>query len=281
MTEGERGNLALGSRDARPEVRVAANVALCRTAAPGVNRDLCWKSLGAQSDFDSRWEALDWLQAFLLREEAVIDLLRSILREGDWMIKIKAAQAAAALCDEALLPELKRNLRSKHLLVRIAVIKALSCFARMDVVEDLAEQLGRDYGRAAWECARSLKKLLGVDFGIDVRAWEQWIAERKELPSSATLKEWERLAPAAAYSECSFYGMGLDSHNLMFVIDISLSMQGERYERLQREFASTIEALSEAHSINVIFFAGKAQKWSPRLVPGAKVDIKAGAGSQG
>jgi uncharacterized protein with von Willebrand factor type A (vWA) domain len=59
----------------------------------------------------------------------------------------------------------------------------------------------------------------------------------------------------------------VDSHNLVYALDVSQSMQGEGIRRLQEELTRSLMGLTAAHRINLIFFNHRIRMWRKTLTP--------------
>jgi|GEM_PF-2080631 len=238
------------------------------------------ESIIMQGKVEARWDVLDVIQAFHLDDKVVVKKVLGILDDNKaWELQIKAAAVAAALGLREALPLLSERLESRRLLVRIAAIKALGQFREVQSIEMLLERLSKEEGRALWEIARSLKHLSGKAFGIDETKWRKWWKTRLESPSpleggEGDFRSW--YPEDASASRYSFYGISIDSHNIVFVIDVSGSMAGPYFparnyeppiERLRKELAQTIRSLSPEHAINMVSFNAGVRRWRKQLVP--------------
>jgi hypothetical protein len=272
----EQALLEKGETHSLPDLRLISMVALSRIKEEMERYGKRLESLLSSRYFNEQWELLHLVQCFRIDDDIVTAHLLSLLRGSKWEIKIKAAEVVSFLDLSSAIPILVECLDSGPLLVRIAVIKAMGRISDGAVVPILIERLARESGRAAWEIARALKKHTGTYFGIDFNLWSKWLKLRSGAGAGVplTVDSWQ--LESKTDTRYSFYGLPLDSHAVIFVLDVSGSMQGVKIKRLREEFSNTLSQLSDDHSVNVIFFNNAINKWRDRLLPGRVRDKRYG-----
>ncbi len=235
--------------------------------------------LMAVGDGEARYQVLDAIERYRLGDDSVKKKLSDLAtssKSGD--LRIKAVQVFAAFGDPAALGVFEKCLSAKRLVVRVAAVRALRSIRDGRSVDLLVARLGKESGRAAWEIQRSLRALTGRDFGIDKAQWADWWHKAAdgfepfpdpEGPDAPWKIESE---PDSRYS---FYGVTIDSHNIVFAIDVSGSMAGPRFLRdeerpitlLIAELSRTISSLSPQHFVNLVFFETTVRRWRKTLMP--------------
>lgn len=278
---GFERRLRTAEKKGPPAVRIVAAVARGRQVN---NRDKIQRLLSGGS-FDERWEILEAIQHYGIRDAAVVKRLLDILGGTKQVeMQIKAAEILGCLGVPEALPALEKALGGKRLLVRVAAARALKGIRVAESVRILIERLPREEGRVAWEIVRSLVSLTQRRFGIQADQWKQWWEQYADafetFPDPAAVKR-PLLPEGASKQRYSFYGIPIESHNIVFVLDVSGSMAGfmganageAPITRLIRELSRTINSLTAEHKINMVFFDSQVRKWRPRLVP-----MKGGAG---
>jgi len=179
------------------------------------------------------------------------------------------------------LPDLRKCLSNKRLLVRIAAIKALGRLGGKEAVAMLVARLPQEKGRAAWEIARSLKKITARSFGIDSNGWQRWWRANEATPLPPQFRDEGAWSTSGEKDgRYAFYGLDVDSHNVVFVLDTSGSMVGKRISKLKVELTKTLKSLSNNYFINLVFFNTSVNRWRQVLTPlktGGKFDTKASA----
>jgi HEAT repeat protein len=272
---GFERRLRAAEKKGTPAVRIVAAVARGRQVD---NRDRI-KRFFSSGTFDARWEMLETVRSYGIRDAAVVKRLLDMLAGSRQVeTQIKAAEILGSLGLSEALPALEKALGGKRLLVRVASAKALKDIRDKESVRILVERLPREEGRVAWEIARSLESLTQRSHGADAARWAQWWEANAEsfavLPIQAELKR-PLLPEGASKGRYSFYGLPIDSHNIVFVLDVSGSMAGfmggnageAPITRLIRELSRTIQSLTPAHRINMVFFDSRVRKWRSGLVP--------------
>jgi len=262
-------------RKATPASRIVAAVARGRLEK---NRGRIERLMGA-GDGEARYEVLDAIERYRLGDDAVKKKLLALAaspKSGD--LQIKAVQVLAALGDGAALGTLEKCLAAKRLAVRVAAARALRSIRDGRSVGLLVARLGKETGRAAWEIQRSLRELTGRDFGIDSAQWTAWWDKASDgfeaLPDpEGPDAPWK--VESEPDSHYSFYGVTIDSHNIVFAIDVSGSMAGPRFlrdeerpiSRLVAELSRTISSLTPQHFVNLVFFETTVRRWRKTLMP--------------
>lgn len=262
-------------RKATPASRIVAAVAHGRLEknAGKIGR------LMTVGDGEERYQVLDAIERYRLGDETIKKKLSDLAtspKSGD--LQIKAVQVLAALGDPASLGVLEKCLAAKRLVVRVAAVRALRSIRDGRSVALLVARLGKEAGRTAWEIQRSLRALTGRDFGIDDAQWAVWWDKAADgfepLPDpEGSDAPWN--VESEPDSHYSFYGVTIDSHNIVFVIDVSGSMAGRRFLRdeerpikiLISELSRTISSLTPQHFVNLVFFETTVRRWRKTLKP--------------
>ncbi|WP_419191269.1 HEAT repeat domain-containing protein [Saltatorellus ferox] len=192
--------------------------------------------------------------------------------------------------DEALAAA-RAHLADEVWQVRASAISALGSVRDRDSIPLLIERLGLEEGRLISDVGESLDNLTGRTFGTRLKQWQSfWEAygDRYQIPSDEELAKLratqaERRKTYGAGGGTSFHGVETPSRSLLFVIDVSGSMEDlvvekERFEGanypswarmdiVKTELASTIESLEPHVNFGIIAFATKTKRWKKTLVP--------------
>jgi hypothetical protein len=210
--------------------------------------------------------------------------LRSTQREVEEMLDDVGSSAAGAAPVVALVDALAQRrdagdvpalaqltqtgVFENHRGVRRAVVQALTRIPAKDAVEVLIEIMDRAGGEARADAAEHLTQVTGQPFGVEVAAWRTWWSEAKETfqypgasadaPYRSTVTESE-----AGY----YYGMPLFAERLVFVLDTSASMNGQRIVAAKRELVRAIQGLPNYVQFGIITFNTRLDVWQRKLVP--------------
>ena len=221
-----------------------------------------------------------------------VPTLAALSADGDGMIALASVEALVAIgpapaTNAAVLAAMQHD----DWRVRAAAIKGVVTLKIKDGVPALIERMKVEDGRLIGDCFQALRTLTLRDFGDDATAWSEWWERSKatfELPDPKKLEEEEkRLAKLGVhYSKVapkkptkSFLGVETKSENILFVIDVSGSMEtpfgdpdrlkstGRTYASLQRleivkeELIATINELPETTNFNILTFASDVDPW--------------------
>lgn len=204
-----------------------------------------------------RCAALDGLA--LLRSELVVDPAIAALDDASWQ-------------------------------VRASAIAALGKVRRRASIGPLVERMAIEEGRLVKDIGESLAEITGRDFGQRIESWQSfWERYRDsfEIPSDEQLaklraKQKERRETYKPPGTVSYHGIETPSRSILFVIDVSGSMEnlvvekerfkdGEypsyaRIDIVKTELRRTIENLEPYVKFNIFAFATEVKTWKKGLV---------------
>ncbi|HEY2838101.1 MAG TPA: VWA domain-containing protein [Pirellulales bacterium] len=125
-------------------------------------------------------------------------------------------------------------------------------------------------GEVAADVVQCLTDVTSQKIGADSEAWGRWWeANKKTFKYPLGVKRSETRTVARQGSS-EYYGMSLYAQRLLFVIDTSGSMAGQRLMAAKRELIQTIDGLSPDVQFNIIAFNSHVNIWSRRLVKGER-----------
>jgi hypothetical protein len=231
--------------------------------------------------------------------EGKTGLLGKFVADADPQVRMAAVDAIGALKLVGHGQVIVALLDDAEWQVQAAAIEALGRLRPQDAVQPLID-LMRKTGRLRVECADSLFKITGLDFGVDPDRWqEQWknlmsiagwrIPTDEELAKKAeTRKKYDALYGKKDQTN-TFAGIPTTSTNVLFIIDVSGSMddlvvevekfQGykdrKRFTIVQTELLNTIDTLTSETNFDIIGFATDLHPWKKRLVPANVVNREA------
>jgi HEAT repeat protein len=174
--------------------------------------------------------------------------------------------------------------------VRASAIAALGVVRRREAIEPLLGRMAVEEGRLVEDIGRSLGEITGRDFGQRLESWQQFWASfggRFQIPTdqelaklrAAQAKAQESYSPPGAVS---YHGIATPSRRIIFVIDVSGSMESEVVEKerfaggdypsmlridiVKTELMRTLENLEAYVQFNVLAFATDVKSWKKDLV---------------
>lgn len=147
----------------------------------------------------------------------------------------------------------------------VGAARGLALTRSPEAVDALIAGLQGVRGRLAHEIAAALESLTGQAFGPNPDIWSDWWRQHGGgFEVAAQAPRWEE--PRAFRDRYAFYGIEIRSEAVVFVLDISGSMSGDRIATLKQELAAAIRAMPETARFNLIPFHDKAYPWSKKLV---------------
>lgn len=161
----------------------------------------------------------------------------------------------------------KTKIFANHFGIRRAVVNALTRIRTGEAIGALVEVMPKVQGEAQADAVEYLAQITGQIFGMESAAWERWWAEAKESFTYPT-----RSAPAP-YRSVSlntsgyYYGLPLFAERLVFVLDTSGSMAGQRIAAAKRELVRAIAGLPSHAHFSIVVFNGTVSVWQKQLVP--------------
>jgi len=205
-------------------------------------------------------------------------------------VRCSALEGLAQLSSELVLAPALRALQDSVWQVRASAIHALARVRHRDSIGPLIERMKVEEGRLVKDLGDALAEITGRDFGQRTEAWTDFwgqYSERFEIPTDeelARLREVQRqrreeYSPPGAIS---YHGIETPSRSILFVIDVSGSMENlvietERFEDgeypsyaridiVKTELARTLKNLEPYVRFNVFAFATELKSWKKGLV---------------
>jgi hypothetical protein len=162
----------------------------------------------------------------------------------------------------------KTQLFENHFGVRRTIVYALTVIPSKEAVGVLVGMLDRVGGDARADAVEYLMHVTGQDLGFDSKRWQQWWKENQE--SFAYPPVSTRAAYRGTLTEGesgSYYEMPIFAERMVFVLDISGSMGGQRIQAAKRELLVAIASLRESCQFGIVVFNDRASAWQRQLVP--------------
>jgi hypothetical protein len=210
--------------------------------------------------------------------------LRAYAESPEGAIRNSAVEALGRTRNPDYLPALLKALEHDDWSTRLAAARALETMREPEGVGALCQRIGAESGRMEVELAEILFRLTGKLYGVNARQWAEWwknegasfqpIAESKlhQLEQEA---ETNRLKETTS---SEFFGITIESHRVLFILDVSGSMneptrgmyvgeQGEpRFDLAKRELLKALEGLDQNSFFNIVTFASDVSPWRERIV---------------
>ena len=219
--------------------------------------------------------------------------LRGLLeKEKDPTVKGKVIAALAAVKDHELTGWLLDDaLADESWQVRSQAMAALSTLRSREAIPVLIALLEKAEGRERTDCGDSLQSLTGMDFHGNTELWKRWWSDNEASFVVPELAEESDASEAAEESiGVTFFGIRTDSRRVLFVLDLSGSMnfamvprdnpdddsakpydepQGDEPSRLavaKTELLRALSGIDEGSVFNLVMYASDVWTWKDDLV---------------
>ena len=273
----------------KEEVRVGLLRAIGKGEYSG-NSEALLECLTDKKSWDVRRRAVEALAA---REETSAGPAIAVLvGDKEAAVRCAALEGLAALRDPAVVELAIGRLADETWQVRSSAAQALTRVRDKRSIEPLIVRMETEEGRLVQDYAAALEEITAKMFGQRTENWRGWwdnvkdrgyeIATDEEL-AKAKAKRAEYEAQYKPTDGTSYHGIETPSRSILFIIDVSGSMENlviekERYEDgdypsmkridiCKTELQRTIEGLEPYVKINVLAFATKVKTWKKKLVP--------------
>ena len=175
---------------------------------------------------------------------------------------------------------------------RVAALRAIEGLRDPAGIGPIVEQMQGETGLVLRRFADTLWRLTGQPFRTNARAWKGWwdrdgadfeIITPEELEKRVAEEEMRRLRQI---TRSSFFGIRIESHRVIFIIDVSGSMNeptestyvGEggppRIDVAKRELSRCIDSLEPGSLFNIIPFSDGVSPWLEEGVAQCDADSK-------
>jgi len=210
--------------------------------------------------------------------------------DGEPAVRCAALDALAGLRSALVVAPAQAALSDPVWQVRASAIHALGVVRRVESIPLLIERMALEEGRLVADIGEALGEISGRNFGQRLEGWQQFWAtfgERFVIPSDEELaklreaqaRSREKYSPPGAVS---YHGIETPSRRIVFVIDVSGSMESEvvdkerfeageypsmlRIDIVKTELVRTLEKLESYVEFNVLAFATDVMSWKTTLV---------------
>lgn len=205
-------------------------------------------------------------------DTSLIPEVRKGLEDRDPRVVASAAAALGKLKDTESVSRIKGLFDSEDWRTRIAAVEALALIGTPEAGEALAERWKNAEGREFGEILTAMKEIAGRDLGEKPETWSMFF-HRQSLGGERAQGEWGEEVVTGIKASTKFYGLETFSKRIIYVVDKTGSMQGEKIETLKRELWDSIQSLSSSTSYDkkpgyftIISFDTAFTVWKDELV---------------
>jgi hypothetical protein len=237
------------------------------------------------------------------KSEPVLAQVRAMLDTESDPAALKAMiDGLAAIGDHAVEPQLiARFLVHENWLTRSHAATALATLRSHDGIPALIARLQTEpEGRVRTDVSHALASLTGKDFHGNLALWQRWWADNGATFVVAPEPQSAAPNPEEETTGVSFFGIETESKKVLFVLDLSGSMdfamvprnnpdddpnrppdkpEGDEQSRLQvakRDLIKAISGLKDGGVFNLVMFASDVWTWADELVtmtPQARAEV--------
>jgi len=225
-------------------------------------------------------------------------LLRAAVEETDPRVLVEVVDGLGGRDPARVLSTLNGAMADVRWLVRVAAVAALERTPSKDTIDTLLAAMRSEDGRLIDDCARALTTLTGEDYGLSAERWSAWWDVHREAYAGPPEPEPEKEDPEDPVaggggvdpdtatsdvdaekdprdSETGFFGVDTRSRRLVFVIDVSGSMNekvGEKGKKRTRaqlakaELERAVLALEDGAMFNMVFYSSDVRVWRKTMI---------------
>jgi hypothetical protein len=173
----------------------------------------------------------------------------------------------------------KTRLFAQNFGIRRAVVQALTRTPSAESIGPLIGMLDSVGGEAKADAASYLTQVTKQHHGLNSQAWQKWYAAQAATPlprdtskpvtvsvakvMEGTFKRVEEVPSEGGH----YYGIPIFAERLVFVLDVSGSMQGGRFQAAKRELMTAIDNLQSKAKFGIVVFNSNVACWRNDLVP--------------
>jgi hypothetical protein len=235
-----------------------------------------------------RIAALDAVAEVRAGDKGWVEELIALTKSADPEVRNLALTQLGRTTDRTHLERLTQALADLNWSTRLAALEALEKMRSTEAVSAIVARMGQEEGRLLSEFAQTLWRLTGQPFQEDAKSWETWWAGAKDkfqLLSDADLvqvrsgEEEYRLRQTTRV-ETDFFGIKIVSRRVIFVIDVSGSMEWKlanvyqekpewnRMDVAREELKKCLAGLDPGAFFNILVFSSGVERWADgALVP--------------
>jgi len=236
-----------------------------------------------------------------LKSDAARDALVPLVEDKAPEVRIVAVEALGRMADPKATPALARAIKDAFWQVRSVAIEALAKTGGRPAVDALVIAMAGAEGRIVHDLSDALVKLTGQNFHENKVLWRDWWKKNRDAYTGppAVAKAGEKKPageggkPGGAQGEAyksrekgvSFYGIRTRSKRIIYILDVSGSMNwelgayaepgqrprmgpvGERkIDQAIDELKTSITSLPNDATFNIVFYASDVDVWQKKLV---------------
>lgn len=254
-------------------------------------RDEWAKTLLASKDWAARSEGYELLghTPSAWATETLVDAVGT--SEADARALVVAVDGLSGRDPKLVTQALLVRIDDVRWLVRVSVVAALEATPSKEGIDALVRRLAKEDGRLKEDCTRALRALTGADIGPLPEAWRMWWEKNREkwngkpppvaAKAPSPFMQDDKKPAEGERKTGTFFGIEIESKRVVFVIDVSGSMnqpvgggpepKATKIALAKRELKRALSDLEDGTIFDVVFFSGAVKVWKPDM---QKADAK-------
>jgi HEAT repeat protein len=236
--------------------------------------------------------ALDALVVLRGNDPAWIEELVKLTKHEDAEVRALALTALGRTNDKAHVAKLAEALNDASWSTRLAALQGLESIHTKECIGPIIERMGKEEGRILRAFVDTLWRMTGQPFDDKVQAWSNWWKASGENFQPLTVEQVKKLEVSEAewrmkqtthvetrsfedptVKKTKFFGIRIISHHVLFIIDVSGSMNEQitseydgkagrtRIEVAKSELAKCIQGLEPTAFFNIVTFSSDVKRW--------------------
>ena len=146
------------------------------------------------------------------------------------------------------------------------MVQALVMIRTPEAIDELMALLPKVDGEVRGDIVRHLTAVTRQQLGFDAGAWKTWWKQHREGFEFPPPDAKAPAPPLELAGLPSYYGLSIQARRLIFVVDISGSMEGMRIQTLKRELVQAIQGLPGDASFNIVAFSTRVGVWQRNML---------------
>jgi uncharacterized protein YegL len=171
--------------------------------------------------------------------------------------------------------------------VRVAIVAAIEMTPTKEGVDAVVKRMQKEDGRLKDDCARALRALTGKDLPSNPEMWRTWWEQNRDkwtgkppAPDKDAQRNpstgLDKPADDSAAKKTGFFGIEFESRRVVFVIDVSGSMndpmggsgpdaKASKASLAKAELKRVVGALEDGALFDIVFFSSGVHVWKPDM----------------
>ncbi len=267
-----------GLRDKEPEILIATVHALADRKDKESLEDM-EKLLEKTKDDDVRRAVLEGISTIYDGENEWVERLIEYASVESTDLRNAALLELARLGRRNTMDVFKERLGHSNWSTRLIALGALEDMREAEFLRPIIDQMQNESGRMLVEFADALFRLTGKPFGRRATSWSRWLMDDPDSVAVIPLSEVDEMLAEEEdrrlkqISNAEFFGIRIESHRVLFIIDVSGSMNepvrpryyGEsgnvRIDVAKEELKKALNALEPTALFNIAPFSGDVESW--------------------